>query len=251
MSTYISESADIGSNVQLGHNVVIHSDVVIKEDVTLGDNVVVHPGTYIGRGCQCGDNSVLGKTPVSAASSTLKVEDGLDPLMIGDECRIGTGAILYAGAKIGESTLIADTAQVREHCQIGRQVIIGRNVTVENRTTIGEGTKLQTGAYITALSTIGRYVFIAPMVATTNDNFMGRTEDRFRHRRGPTVEDYARIGGNAVLLPGVCVGKEAVVAAGAVVTKDVPPYKVVMGVPARITGDVPLEQVICPEGGVE
>jgi acetyltransferase-like isoleucine patch superfamily enzyme len=73
---------------------------------------------------------------------------------------------------------------------------------------------------------------------TTNDNFMGRTERRRALMKGPTIRRSARIGGGAILCPGIEVGEEAFVGAGAVVTKDVPPGVVVVGSPARVIRDV-------------
>jgi acetyltransferase-like isoleucine patch superfamily enzyme len=87
-------------------------------------------------------------------------------------------------------------------------------------------------------------VFIAPCVVTTNDNFMGRTEKRKSLMKGPTIRRGARVGGGAILLPGVEIGEEAFVGAGAVVTKDVPPKTVVVGSPARVLRDVPDEELL-------
>ena len=105
-------------------------------------------------------------------------------------------------------------------------------------------TKIQAEAYITAYSTLEESVFIAPCVVTTNDNFMGRTERRHELIKGPTIRRGARIGGGAILCPGIEIGEEAFVGAGAVVTKDVPPRVVVVGNPARVLRDVPDDELL-------
>jgi len=115
---------------------------------------------------------------------------------------------------------------------------------VENDTTIGAMTKIQAEAYITAYSTLEEHVFVAPCVVTTNDNFMGRTEHRHDLVRGPTIRRGARIGGGAVLCPGVEIGEDAFVGAGAVVTKDVPPRVIVVGNPARELREVPTDELL-------
>ena len=152
--------------------------------------------------------------------------------------------MIYAGSEMGSGSFVADGAQVRERTRVGCNAIVGHAVTVQNDCDIGDLTRIQTGALITAYSKVGSLVFIGPSVTTTNDNYMGRTEERFKHRKGVTVEDGGRIGGNAVVLPGITIGKEAVVGAGSVVTRDVAPCKVVLGTPARVVKDVPPEQLI-------
>src|SRR5206468_9902067 len=136
---------------------------------------------------------------------------------------VWTGAVVFAGTSIGERVIVGDQSCVRERCTIGDDVVIGRGALVENDTTVGARTKIQAEAYITAYSTLEDDVFIAPCVVTTNDNFMGRTERRKGLMKGPTIRRGARIGGGAILCPGIEVGEEGFVGAGAVVTKDVPP----------------------------
>jgi len=157
---------------------------------------------------------------------------------------ISTGAVVYRGATLGAGCILGDYAGVRERCALGDGVVVGRGTVVENDTVIGDHTKIQTSAYITAYMTIEDHCFIAPCVHTTNDNFMGRTEKRHALIRGATIRRGARVGGGAVLCPGIEIGEEAFIAAGAVVTKDAPARKVLMGVPARVVRDVPEEELL-------
>jgi acetyltransferase-like isoleucine patch superfamily enzyme len=210
---------------------------------TLGENVVVYPGTVIGDGCTIGDNVVLGKQPSLSPRSTAKRET-LPPLEIGAGTIVSTGAIVFAGTTLGERVIVGDGARVRERCVIGDDVVIGSGSLIENDTTVGGLTRIQAEAYITAYSTLEENVFIAPCVVTTNDNYMGRTEKRHELIKGPTIRRGARVGGGAILCPGVEIGEEAFVGAGAVVTKDVPPRVVVVGNPARVLRDVPAEELL-------
>jgi acetyltransferase-like isoleucine patch superfamily enzyme len=209
----------------------------------IAETAVVYPGTVIGAGCKILDFAVIGKQPTLSPRSTTKREL-LPPLELGAGTIVSTGAVVFAGTTIGERVIVGDQACVRERCDIGDDVVIGRGSLVENDTTIGELTKIQAHAYITAYSTLEDNVFIAPCVATTNDNFMGRTEKRHELVKGPTIRRGARIGGAAVLLPGIEVGEEAFVGAGAVVLRDVPAGIVVVGNPGRALRQVPDDELL-------
>jgi acetyltransferase-like isoleucine patch superfamily enzyme len=235
----IHVTSQVGEGCELGQNVVVMEGAILGSNVTLGHNVVVHRGAILGDGVTVGDNSVIGRAPKPAKTSTLAQLTELAPLELGAGTTVGSGVVLYAGTRIGRECLIADQAFVREKCAIGDSVIVGRGVTVENETTIGSYTKIQSQSYITAWMTIEDHVFIAPCVVTTNDNFMGRTRERFKYRRGPTIKRGARVGANTTLLPGITIGREAFVAAGSVVTRDVPDETLVMGSPARPVRAVP------------
>ena len=152
---------------------------------------------------------------------------------------------MFAGSHIGARVIVGDQSCIRERVTLGDDVVIGRGALVENDTTIGSLTRIQAEAYITAYSTLEENVFVAPCVVTTNDNFMGRTEKRLELMRGPTIRRGARIGGGAVLCPGVEIGEEAFVGAGAVVTKDVPARALVVGNPARVLREVSADELLC------
>jgi len=205
-------------------------------------SAIVYPGTVLGAGVRVLENAVVGKQPTLSPRSTASREP-LPPAVVGDGTVISTGAIVFAGTTIGERVVLGDQSCVRERVAIGDDVVVGRGSLVENDTTIGAMTKIQADAYITAYSTVEEHVFIAPCVVTTNDNWMGRSEKRFGNIKGPTIRRGARIGGGAVLCPGIEVGEEAFVGAGAVVTKDVPARVVVVGSPARVLREVPDDEL--------
>src|SRR5437870_12369601 len=163
---------------------------------------VVYPGTVLGEGERVLEHAVVGKQPSLSPRSTAKRET-LGAAEIGDGTVVSTGAIVLAGTKIGARVILGDQSCVRERVTIGDDVVVGRGSLVENDTTIGALTRIQADAYITAYSTLEDNVFVAPCVVTTNDNFMGRTEKRHEHVQGPTIRRGARVGGGAVLLPGI------------------------------------------------
>ena len=227
----------------LGPNLLLGDGVVIGDGVAFGANVIVFDDTVIGDGCFVQDGAVLGKAPSLSPTSTAKRGE-LAPLVLGAGCVISTGAVAYRGTTLGPGCILGDYAGVRERCVLGERVVVGRGSVVENDTTIGDFTKIQTNAYITAYMTIEDHVFIAPCVQTTNDNFMGRTEKRHALMKGATIRRGARVGGGVVLCPGIEIGEEAFIAAGAVVTKDAPARKVLMGVPARVVRDVREDELL-------
>jgi acetyltransferase-like isoleucine patch superfamily enzyme len=206
-------------------------------------SAIVYPGTVLGEGVKVLEGAVVGKQPSLSPRSTARREP-LEPASIGDGTIVSTGAIVFAGTRIGARVIVGDQACVRERVEVGDDVVIGRGVLVENDTTIGALTKIQADAYITAYSTLEDNVFIAPCVVTTNDDFMGRTERRHELMKGPTVRRGARVGGGAILCPGVEVGEEAFVGAGAVVTKDVEPRMLVVGNPARVLRGVSTDELL-------
>jgi acetyltransferase-like isoleucine patch superfamily enzyme len=209
----------------------------------IADTAIVYPGTVMGEGCKILDYAVVGKQPTLSPRSTAKREE-LPPLELGAGMVVSTGAVVFAGTTIGERVIVGDQACVRERCTIGDDVVIGRGSLVENDTSIGALTKIQAHAYITAYSLLEDNVFIAPCVITTNDNYMGRTETRHELVKGPTIRRGARVGGGAVLLPGIEIGEEAFIGAGAVVLRDVPPRALMVGSPARQIREVPDEELL-------
>jgi acetyltransferase-like isoleucine patch superfamily enzyme len=214
---------------------IVGERVRIGEGVSFGAHVVVYDGTAIGDGCVIEDGAVLGKRPRLARGSSAAGEVG--DLAIGARVTVCSGAVVFAGARIADEAILGDQCYVRERSTVGARSLIGRGSVVDNDVIVGARVKVQTGVYLTAFTTVEDDVFVGPGASTTNDDTMARHGQEYE-LQGATLRRACRIGGSVVLTPGVEVGEEAFVAAGAVVTRDVPPRAVVMGVPARVVREV-------------
>lgn len=249
MSTsIIDKSAKVGSGTRYGEYCVIANDVEIGAGCVIGHHVVIHDGTKIGDNVRIDDGTIIGKRPMKAANSATTSDQELPACTIDSNCIIGTNVVIYRGSVIGNKVLIADLSTVRENVTIGRKTIVGRGVAIENFCKIGSFVKLETNVYITAYSEVGDRVFVAPCVATSNDNFVGRTEERFNNFKGVTIKRGARVGVHATILPGKIIAEDTLVAAGALVSKDTPAKKIIAGVPAKVFRDVPKEQLLENQG---
>lgn len=222
MEKYIAETAKIGKDCILGHNVVIHE------------------GTKIGNGVFIDDACILGKMPRTGVISRYKAPTQLPPLEIGNDCILHAGVILYAGVKIGNQVLIGDLASIRQYSSVGDKTTIGRLTSTDPKITIGARVKVEAEIHLALNTIIEDDVFVSDCVMTADNNTMGRGGPS----KGPRIKWGARIGIGAILLPGVVVGEEAVIAAGAVVTHDVPDRKVVMGMPARVMRQVADDELL-------
>jgi acetyltransferase-like isoleucine patch superfamily enzyme len=220
---------------------VLGEKVQIGENVTFGAYVVVHEGTVIGDGCVIEDHAVLGKRPRLARSSSAKGEVGA--LELGRHVTVCTGAVVFAGASVGEEAILGDQSYVRERSRVGAGSVIGRGSVVDNDVTVGARVRVQTSVYLTAFTVVEDDVFVGPGATTTNDNTMNRHGPE-TPLQGATLRRACRVGGATVLTPGVEIGEEAFVAAGAVVTRDVPARAVVIGTPARVVRQVGEEDLL-------
>ena len=210
--------------------------MTVGAGVRFGVNVVIHPGVILYDGVTVEDGAVLGKAPVLAAhSSSARVSRR--PLVVGAGSTICAQAVIFAGASIGRDVIVGDQAHIREGAVIGDGTVIGRASAVSADAEIGERVRVQTGVWLTSWTVVEDDVFLGPGVMTMNDDTMSR-HPRGERLRAPILRRACRIGAAVRLAPGVEVGEEAFVAAGAVVARDVPARARVMGVPARVVGQV-------------
>lgn len=228
----ISEKAEVSATA------IIHDGVRIEDDVIIHDYVVVYPNTWIKKGTEIFDHCVLGKLPTSPGITSRKLKQEFGTLTVGEHCILCPGVVLYAGCKIGNRNLLGDFCSIREESETGDNCIISRNVSVNYNTIIGHDTKIMDNSHITGNMKIGNHVFISVLVSTTNDNSMGRKEYNEDYVQGASIGDYTTIGASANILPGVVIGENVIVGASALVTKNIPDNKLVMGIPAKIIRDV-------------
>jgi UDP-3-O-[3-hydroxymyristoyl] glucosamine N-acyltransferase len=229
------ETDQLGTGVSIGEFTVVRAGAVLGDGVEIHSHVVVGDGVEIGAGTEVLPGTVIGRAP-RAAGAISRSPSFERRLSVGPGCAIGANAVLYYDTVVGADNLIGDGASLRELCQIGEGNVIGRDVSLDRGVVIGNRTKVMDKSHLTGGMRIGDEVFVAAMVVSTNDNTFGATGYDENVVRGPGLEVRAAIGGGASLLPGVVIGRDAVVGSGAVVTRDVAPGVRVMGVPARPIG---------------
>lgn len=234
----IHHTAIVQKNQKIGEGSVIHEYAVVRDNVTIGNNVIIHPHVVIEMGVEIEDGveifpgAYIGKEP-KGAGVLARQPTYNKKIIIRKNSSIGPHAIIFYDVEIGENTLVGDGASIREKSYIGANCLISRYVTINYNARIGDRVKIMDLTHITGNTIIGNDVFISTMVGTTNDNYIGRLRSDEQRLIGPIIDDCASIGAGATLLPGVRIGRGALVGAGAVVSKDVEEYVVVMGVPAR------------------
>lgn len=154
-----------------------------------------------------------------------------EPARLGDDAHVRAGTVVYADVTAGDGLVTGHDALVREETTLGDDVLVGTQAVIDGHASVGDDASLQTGAYVPRDTVLGDGVFLGPRATLTNDPYPLR---RDADLAGPRVADDASVGANATLLPGVAVGERAFVAAGAVVTADVPPDSLAVGVPATV-----------------
>ena len=217
----------VGS-VHLGERAYVESNTVLYGPLDIG------AGTYIGPNCVIGFPALneLGELIRSKRIIEKKIT------VIGENCIVRSGTTIYSNVKVGSDVAFGHNVMVRENVKIGNGTKLGTNVVVDGSTSIGSHASIQTGVYICTYSTIEDSVFLGPCCVFTNDKFVVQKPFKLV---GPTVKKGASIGANALLFPGVTVGEGAVVGAQAMVKSEVAPRTIVVGIPAKILGEVPAD----------
>jgi UDP-2-acetamido-3-amino-2,3-dideoxy-glucuronate N-acetyltransferase len=230
---------------RLASGAAIAKGVDVGETVFIGRGTTVYPGVALGRNCVVMDGAVLGRMPIPNVTTTRPVRTAFGKVELGEGSIVGANAVLYTDTRFGRNVLIGDLTSVREGCDVGEGAILGRGVMALYDCVIGAFTRVQDQVHLVGNMVVEEHVFIGMGTVTTNDNDVYLA--RFGHRgtdapqRGPTIRRLAMIGAGSTILPNLEIGEGAFVAAGAVVTKDVPPWTVYAGVPAREVRAVPAD----------
>lgn len=226
----IGSEAVFGRNVTLGHNCIIEDGAVLEDNVYIDSNTIVRRGVTLGADSFVGVNCILGEYQMDFCRDRRPHDH---PLTIGAHALIRSGTILYSGSSIGENFQTGHKVTIREKAQIGDHVSVGTLSDIQGNCRIGNYVRLHSNVHIGQLSRVDDFVWIFPYVVLTNDptppseNFVG-----------VHLHSFSIVATGALIMPGIEVGQDALVAAGAIVTKPVPPYAVVVGNPGRVTSDV-------------
>jgi acetyltransferase-like isoleucine patch superfamily enzyme len=221
-----------GSGPGLSDRAHIDPDAVMGEGVTVEPFAAIGDGVTLASGVYVGYSAVVGHEPRNPGSVARALEFERT-VSIGAGSVISPHSVIYYGVVIEDGVLIGDGASIREGARIGPRSLLSRNVTLNYDVTIGANVKVMDNTHLTGGCVVEDDVFISINVSTVNDDGMGRAGYDEERVVGPHIKRGAAIGASAVLLPGITIGERATVAAGAVVTRDVPADTLVLGTPAR------------------
>ena len=226
----IGQDVKFGDNVRLGHNVIIEDKVRIGCNVSIEDNTIIRGGVDLLSDSHVGANCILGEHLMDWHEGHPSYEH---PLHIGAHALIRSFTTIYGGSEIGEYFQTGHYVNIRENSQLGHHVSVGNYSDIQGYVRIGNYVRMHSNDRIEQYSQIDDYAWIGPGVELAND-----PTPPSNHLQGVHIHSFASIGARSLILPGRNVESDALVAAGAVVTKDVKSFTAVAGNPARVLADV-------------
>lgn len=229
-NSFIGNNVIMGDNVEIKNNCVIEDNVILGTDTIIDNNVVIRSDVTLGKNSFVGANSIIGEYQMDYL---IDRQYHKHELSIGDNAIIRSGSIIYSGSKIGDNFQTGHHVTIREQSAIGNNVSIGTLSDIQGHCKLGNYVRLHSNVHVGMLSQIDDCVWIFPYVVLTND-----PTPPSEYEVGCHIHSFAIIATNAILLPGVEVKNDALIGAGAIVTKDVNEYEVVVGNPGKVRGDV-------------
>lgn len=222
----ISNNCIIDDSAVIGHNCIIDDGVYLSSGVNIENNVIIRSNVSIGKCSYIGSNCIIGEYGHYDSI-------GKFSLSIGENAYIRSGSILYNGSQIGNNFSTGHQVTIRENTRIGNNVNIGTLSDIQGNCDVGHYSRLHSNVHIGQLSKIDSFVWIFPYVVLTNDP-TPPSEDFI----GVRVKSFAIVASSSTIMPGIEVGQDSLIGAGAVVTKNVNDYSVVVGNPAKCAGDI-------------
>ena len=200
----------------------------------VGAYSVVYGGSVLREGARLEEHALVGKPERGYAVGHVYPGTGASTV-IGGEAVVRSGAVIYAGAEIGNGTVVGHLTLLRSLVRVGDGSQLGHHLTVERASSVGAQVRCSPGCHITSSCVLADRVFLGAGVRTVNDReLIWRDPDRVPELLPPRFERGARVGSGSVVMAGVTVGEDALVGAGSVVTRDIPAGLVAYGVPARV-----------------
>lgn len=226
----IGHNVKVGENVVLGHNCIIEDNVVIGDNTFIDSNTTIRSFVTVGKSSFIGSNCIIGEYLMDYC---IDREVHEHPLTIGEKALVRSGSIIYAGSEIGDSFQTGHRVTIREKASIGNNVSVGTLSDIQGNCRLGNYVRLHSNVHIGQLSKVDDFVWIFPYVVLTNDptppseNFVG-----------VHIHPFAIIATGSIIMPGLDIGQDSLIGAGAIVTKSVEPYAVAVGNPAKVISDV-------------
>lgn len=223
----IGKNVKFGLNVELSHNCIIEDNVTIGDDVYVDNNVIIRNNVVVGNGSYIGANCIIGEY------GKKDQQNKTEGLNIGDNALIRSGSIIYTGATIGKNFQTGHQVNIRERSIIGDNVSVGTLSDIQGDCQIGNYVRIHSNVFVASLSILEDFVWLFPNVILAND-----PTPPSENLVGVHIHSYAIVSAGAIILPGIVINEDSLIAAGAIVTKDVEKYEVVAGNPAKVISKV-------------
>ena len=226
----IADDVKFGENVTLGHNCIIEKNVKIGNNCFIDSNTTIRSDVSIGPSSFIGSNCIIGEYWMDFCLDRQKHNH---PLLIGANALIRSGSIIYAGSAIGDNFQTGHQVTIREKAEIGNNVSVGTLSDIQGNCRIGNYVRLHSNVHIGQLSVVDDFVWIFPYVVLTND-----PTPPSENFAGVHVHPFAIVATGSIIMPGLDIGQDSLIGAGAIVTKSIEPYAVAVGNPAKTISDV-------------
>lgn len=226
----VGKDVSFGTNVTIGHNCIIEDGVIIGDNCYIDSNTIIRSGSRIGENSNIGSNCIIGEYGMDFYQNH---NSPSSHLTIGSNALIRSGSIIYTNSEIGSCFQTGHRVTIREKSSIGHNVSVGTLCDIQGYCEIGDFVRLHSNVHIGQLSIVDSFVWIFPYVVLTND-----ATPPTENLAGVHVRPFAIIATGAIIMPGLEIGQDSLVGAGAIVTKPVDPYAVVVGNPAKCISDV-------------